>query len=313
MAIVIIAPAKKNLDFWKQKIQEEARSRGLDVEVWIGEAVPDKENVKMAIVWKHPHQSLHQFPNLQLVSSMGAGVDHIISDPLLPAHWKVSRIVDEQLAQSMSNYLLAAVLNHHKRLLEYLPMQEKKEWGYSDEPERPVQVGILGMGHLGTDIAKKLLALGFPVSGYSQSKKQLPGVRSFAGEQELDEFLQEANVLICLLPLTGESRNFLNIRLFKKCRPGTFLINVARGEHLVEEDLISALERGYLSKALLDVFREEPLPSAHPFWRHPKIMITPHISSVTKPDAAIPQIVENYRRLQEGEKLQHTIARDKGY
>lgn len=313
MTLVIIAPSKKNLGLWKEKIKEEAQRNGLEMEVWIGEEVPDKEKVKMAVVWKHPQQSLHQFANLQLVSSMGAGVDHIISDPLLPAHWKIVRIVDEQLTASMSNYLLAAVLNHHKRLLEYLPMQKKKEWANNDEPERAVQVGILGMGNLGTDIAKKLVNLGFTVAGYSQRKKELEGVRSFTGEQELPQFLQAVNVIICLFPLTADTRGFLNKDLFKKCQPGTFLINVARGEHLVEEDLPPALEKGYLSGAMLDVFRKEPLPAEHPFWQHPQITITPHIASVTKPEAAIPQIVENYRRLQAGETLQNTIDPCKGY
>lgn len=313
MAIVLIAPTKKNLQDWQKKLQEEAATKGLEPEVWIGPEVPDAEKVEMAIVWKHPHESLYQFPNLKVVASMGAGVDHITADPSLSAHLLVTRIVDEQLANSMSNYLLAAVLNHHKRLWEYPSLQERKEWGYSDEPERPVQVGILGMGNLGKDIAKKLAYLGFEVVGYSHSRKELEGVRSFAGEEELPQFLQAVNVLICLLPLTRKTRNFLNIRLFEKCRRGTFLINVARGEHLVEEDLLVALDKGYLSKALLDVFRKEPLPTEHPFWERPEIMITPHISSVTNPDAAIPQLVENYHRLQEGKVLQNTIDRTKGY
>lgn len=313
MAIVLIAPAKNNLDYWKKKLQEEARQKGLNLEIWIGAEVPEVEKVQMAVVWKHPHESLYRFPNLKVVASMGAGVDHIMKDPSLPAHLAVTRIVDGQLAQSMSNYLLAAVLNHHKRLWEYLPLQEKKEWGYSDEPERSVQVGILGMGALGKDIAKKLHSLGFQVAGYSQSRKALDGVRSFAGEEELKPFLQLVNVLICLLPLTKETQNFLNIRLFEKCRKGTFLINVARGEHLVDEDLLMALDKGFLCGAMLDVFRKEPLPKEHPFWERPEVVLTPHIASITKPDAAIPQLVENYRRLQAGEALQNTINRSKGY
>lgn len=313
MAIVLIAPAKNNLDYWKRKLQEEADRRSFDLEVWIGEEVPAVEKVQMAVVWKHPHESLYQFPNLKVVASMGAGVDHILKDPSLPAHLAVTRIVDVQLAQSMSNYLLAAVLNHHKRLWDYLPLQEQKKWGYSDDPERSVQVGILGMGALGKDIAIKLSSLGFSVAGYSHSRKELEGVRSFAGKEELQPFLQAVNVLICLLPLTRETRNFLDIHLFEKCRVGTFLINVARGEHLVEEDLLKALDKGYLSGAMLDVFRNEPLPKEHPFWEHTGIAITPHIASITKPDAAIPQIVENYRRLRSGETLKNQIDPAKGY
>lgn len=313
MGIVLIAPAKKNLAYWKEELQKEAERQGHKLEVWIDPEVDQPEKVRMAVVWKHPHGSLYRFPELKVVASMGAGVDHILKDPSLSAHWQVSRIVDEQLSQSMSNYLLAAVLNHHKRLLDYLPLQQRREWGYSDEPERGIQVGILGMGALGKDIARKLLHLGFPVAGYSQSRKDVAGVRSYAGEEELPAFLNKVNVLICLLPLTPETRDFLNLSLFRQCRPGTFLINVARGEHLVEEDLPPAIARGYLCGAMLDVFRQEPLPAEHPFWSHPAIFITPHIASITKPDAAIPQIVENYFRLQQGKPLKNTIDRTKGY
>lgn len=312
MGIVLIAPAKKNLEYWKEELQKEAGRQGHSLDVWISPEVEQPEKVRMAVVWKHPHSSLYRFPELKVVASMGAGVDHILKDPSLPAHWQVSRIVDEQLSGSMSNYLLAAVLNHHKRILEYLPLQQRKEWGYSDEPERRVHVGILGMGALGRDIAGKLAHLKFRVAGYSQSRKEVTGVVSYRKE-ELPAFLERVNVLICLLPLTPETRDFLNLSLFEMCRPGTFLINVARGEHLVEEDLPPAIAKGYLCGAMLDVFRHEPLPAEHPFWSHPDIFITPHIASITKPDAAIPQIVENYFRLQQGKPLQNTIDRTKGY
>ncbi|WP_017729863.1 2-hydroxyacid dehydrogenase [Nafulsella turpanensis] len=313
MAIVLIAPKKNNLKYWQEKLREEASRQGEEVPVWVWPEVPEPEKIKMAVVWKHPHQSLYQFPELRLVSSMGAGVDHIMQDKNMPSHWQITRIVDEQLTRSMSNYLLAAVLGYHKRMEEYPLLQQQNKWGYSDEPERPIRIGILGMGTLGTDIARKLVALGFPVSGYSHSRKEVPGVRSFAGQPELLDFLQQVNVLICLLPLTSETRGFLNLQLFKNCRKGTFLINVARGEHLVEDDLLQALEKGYIGTALLDVFQKEPLPEVHPFWNHPSILITPHIASVTQPDAAIPQIIANYLRMMAGEKLQNQVDRQKEY
>ena len=313
MAIVLIAPQKNNLHYWQENLSREIRRRNLEVPVWLWPEVTKPEEVSMAVVWKHPRQSLYHFPNLQLISSMGAGVDHILQDQEMPDEWKVSRIVDGQLTRSMSNYLLAAVLNYHKRLSDYPILQERRKWGYSDEPERKLHVGVLGMGALGKDIAQKLSALGFSVSGYSNSPKEMEGIQSFAGKERLLPFLRQVNVLICLLPLTSQTREFLNIDLFKNCQPGTFLINVARGEHLVEEDLLLALEKGYIGSALLDVFKQEPLPESHPFWSHPSIVITPHIASITQPDAAIPQIIENYRRLIDGEVLQNQVSRQKEY
>lgn len=313
MAIVLIAPTKNNLAYWKDLLEAEFEKTGLKVPVLIGADVENPEEVKMVVLWKHEPESLYRFPNLQLVSSMGAGVDHILKDKRLPEKWEIVRIVDPNLTQSMSNYLLAGVLNFHKKLWELRRKQEKREWAYSDEPERPVNAGILGMGELGTDIAQKLAALGFKVSGFSNSRKEVPGVKSFRGVQEFPAFLNEMNLLICLLPLTPETKGFLNRELFKKCNPGTFLINVARGEHLVEEDLVEAIEEGWLSGAMLDVYHQEPLPEDHPFWSNPDIIITPHIASVTIPEAATPQIAENYRRMQEGKELLNQINRRKGY
>lgn len=313
MAIVILAPTKNNTGYWKEGLEAEFRKAGLNVSVETDPDSNNPEDIKMAVVWKHKPEWLYRYPNLQVVSSMGAGVDHIIADEKLPQDWKIVRIVDPHLTQSMSNYLLAGVLNYHKKLWELKGKQEKKEWAHSNEPERPVVAGILGMGELGADIAKKLSALGFQVCGYSNSKKDIPGVKSFAGEQELAGFLQEINVLICLLPLNTHTKGFLNRELFEQCRRGTFLINVARGEHLAEEDLLWAIEHGRISGAMLDVFHQEPLPKDHPFWNHPDILITPHIASVTLADAAIPQIAENYQRILSGEKLINQIDRLKGY
>lgn len=313
MAIVLIAPAKDNLDYWQKALKAEATKIGINTPIWVGPEVEDPSRVKMALVWRHQPQSLYQYPNLELISSMGAGVDHIMKDKNMPAHWKISRIVDPQLTQSMSNYLLAAVLSAHKRLDKWREAQAQKEWAHSDEPELPLSIGVLGMGELGSDIALKLAGLGLPVYGYSNRPKSLKGVESMAGEDQLEPFLDSVNVLICLLPLTEKTKDYLNKDFFSKCREGTFLINVARGQHLVEEDLLWALDQGFLSRALLDVFREEPLPSGHPFWEHPAISITPHIASVTEPAAAIPQMMENYRRLLNKEEPANVIDRGRGY
>ena len=313
MSLVIIAPSKNNTDYWKERLQEELRERGVEdaVEIWPQVEKPDE--VLMAVTWKHPQQSLYTYPHLKVVSSMGAGVDHILKDEHLPLHWQIVRIVDPQLTRGMSNYLLAAVLNYHKQIYHFYDLQQTHSWGYSETPEIDLQPGILGLGELGTDIGIKLNTLGFKVSGYSRSRKELEGIITFAGEDELEAFLQQTNLLICLLPLTPETRDFLNIDFFRKCKKGTYLINVARGSHLVEEDLLQALDEGLLAGATLDVFRQEPLPQDHPFWDHPKVLITPHIASVTNPDAAIPQVAENYVRMLQAKPLQNKVDRTAGY
>lgn len=313
MSLVIIAPSKNNTGFWQNRLREELQQMGLEVKVEIWPEVEKPEEVLMAVTWKHPKQSLYAFPHLKLISSMGAGVDHILKDEHLPFHWQVVRIVDKQLTNSMSNYLLAAVLNYHKQMYHYYDLQQERKWGYTETPEINLQPGILGLGELGTDIALKLKGLGFEVAGYSRTPKELEGIATYSGTEELPEFLQQVNLLICLLPLTTETKGFLNLDLFRQCRKGSYLINVARGEHLVEEDLSKALDEGLLSGATLDVFKQEPLPKEHPFWENPRILITPHIASVTNPDAAIPQVAENYRRLVKGEALNNKIDRLAGY
>lgn len=313
MSLVIVAPSKNNTTYWQQSLQQVLREKGVEVKVEVWPEVEKPEEVLMAVTWKHPRNSLYAFPHLKLVSSMGAGVDHILKDEALPLHWSIVRIVDPQLTSSMSNYLLAAVLNYHKQIYHYYALQQAHRWGYSENPEIMLKPGILGMGELGCDIAVKLKALGFDVAGYSRSAKKVEGISCFAGEQELEAFLEKVNLLICLLPLTPQTKDFLNLDLFRKCRKGTYLINVARGQHLVEEDLISALDEGLLAGATLDVFRQEPLPEDHPFWRHPNILVTPHIASVTNPDAAIPQVAENYMRMLKGEPLLNQVDRKSGY
>ena len=171
----------------------------------------------------------------------------------------------------------------------------------------------MGLGQLGADAAKKLYQLGFQVTGWSRTPKKVDGVQSFAGDGALNDFLSLANVLICLLPLTPATKGILNYKTFEKLPAGSYLINVARGAHLVEQDLLEALETGRISGACLDVFQVEPLPVGHPFWNHPKIIITPHISSLTYPKAVVPQIVENYHRTKLGKPLLNQVDIERGY
>ncbi|MGY6521084.1 MAG: 2-hydroxyacid dehydrogenase [Mongoliitalea sp.] len=305
MGLAIISPGK-NVDAWIQNFKRLDPS----VQIQVYPEITDYAAVEAVLLWNHPPGLLSEFPNLKLICSMGAGVDHILKDPALPLHVPITRIVDEKLTWSMTNYVIMGVLNHHRQYERYQQQQLQKVWDMSN-PELAVKIGILGVGALGHDIADKLQYMGFPVLGFGNSPKTLTYPYYFGNQ--LQDFLSEINVLVCMLPLTPQTEGFLNLQLFEKCTPGTFLINVARGKHLIEQDLLVALEKGYLSGALLDVFQEEPLPSIHPFWEDTRIRITPHIASVTNPNAAAPQVMENYQRMKKSQPLINQINRIKGY
>lgn len=307
MSLVIIAP-ERDASEWVEGIA--AQDNNITVEVWPD--VKDNEKVIGAVVWNHPEGSLRDFPNLKFISSMGAGVDHVLKDASLP-QVPIVRIVDEDLTRAMTQYIIAAVAYFHRRLDKYTADKKNAIWDQEAPPEVPLSIGILGMGVLGTDAAHKLASLGFDVCGYSNSPKNLKGIKSFHGEEGFQPFIDSINMLICLLPLTEQTKDILNIDLFRKMQKGSYLINVARGGHLVENDLLLALEKGYLAGAFLDVYQEEPLPQDHPFWKHPKIMMTPHIASITNPQAAIPQVVRNYQAATRGENLQNKVDLIKGY
>ncbi|GAA0877145.1 glyoxylate/hydroxypyruvate reductase A [Algoriphagus jejuensis] len=282
-----------------------------EIDIQVYPAIDRPDEVEMAMVWQHPPGYLRELPNLKLISSLGAGVDHILSDPAVPESLPIVRIVDEKLTWSMTNYVVMGVLNFHRQITRYQADQQRKVWDMS-MPEIPVKVGVMGVGALGGDVMDKLDFMGFRVFGYGFSDKEDFRFPYFS-KNKLQEFLDEINVLVCLLPLTPDTENILSLELFQKCKPGTFLVNVARGKHLVEADLIPALDAGYLSGALLDVYRTEPLPESHPFWEERRIQLTPHIASVTNPQAAAPQIIENYKRLKANQPLFNLVNRQRGY
>jgi glyoxylate/hydroxypyruvate reductase len=306
MSLAIISPGR-NPAIWIDAL----RYHQPDIAIQVYPDISRPEEVEMALLWQHPPGYLSTLPNLKLISSLGAGVDHILSDPAVPESMPIVRIVDEKLTWSMTNYVVMGVLNFHRQITRYQADQKRKVWDMSN-PEIPVRVGVMGVGALGGDVLDKLNYLGFPVAGFGFSeKKDFP--YPYFSKNRLQDFLSQINVLICLLPLTPETEGVLNLELFENCTPGTYLINVARGKHLVEEDLIPALERGFLSGALLDVYRKEPLPADHPFWEESRIQLTPHIASVTNPQAAAPQIIENFRRLKANQPLQNLVNRHRGY
>ena len=308
MPLALITPFRKDIEIWKKEILL------LDpaMEVYIYPDIPDRTKITAALLWKQPENTFSEFPQLQWVSSLGAGVDHILSDPNLPGHITITRITAHQLAREMARYIIMGVLNYQKNHIKYVKDQGHKRWQPRPAKE-DLCIGLLGLGWLGGHVAKMLCDLEFEVIGFSTSKKDLPGVITYHGTDQLENFQAKVDVLINLLPLTPATRGILGADFFRKLRKPVYLINVARGEHLVEKDLLGSLQNGQLTGALLDTFSEEPLPEEHPFWTHPKITITPHIASWTDPATAAEQLVENYHRMCSGKELLNKIDRNKGY
>lgn len=306
MSIAIISPGR-DVSSWVNTFNK--FDPGIGIQIFPD--ISDKNSVELAILWQHPKGILKEFPNLKLICSMGAGVDHILSDPEIPLSLPITRIVDPGLTVPMTNYVIMATMNYHRQLYRYQSNQKKKVWDMSN-PELETNVGVMGVGALGGDVIEKLRFLGFTVYGYGNSPKKETDYPYFFGH-ELPQFLKHVNLVICMLPLTPSTENFLNMGFFRKCNKGTYIINVARGNHLVEDDLLTAIDQGIISGAFLDVFRKEPLPQDHPFWNSEKITITPHIASVTNPNSAIPQIIENYKNLKNNKPLINQINPNLGY
>jgi len=230
---------------------------------------------------------------------MGAGVDHFFLDSSLPDNVTICRVVDSLLTAAMREYVILHTLRYHRNLPELEQQQKNHTWNELADKQihaKDQTIGLLGLGVLGKSCATLLAEMKFRVYGWSRSPKNIDGVSCFHGEEELKTVLQNSKILVCLLPLTKETKGILNACLFSELPKGACLINAARGQHLVEEDLLNALDSGQLSYATLDVFNEEPLPVQHPFWEHPKITITPHNASITDPKSVSKQIHENIRR-----------------
>jgi glyoxylate/hydroxypyruvate reductase len=284
----------------------------LEVRVW--PEIGNPAEIDYALVWRPEAGFLASLPNLKLILSLGAGVDHLLGDPRLPRHLPIVRLVDPHMTDAMSEYVALQVLRLHRRDLDYRAQQEAGIWHEFDQKNAVERrVGILGLGELGQDAAKKLKALGFDVAGWSRSEKIVAGIGCHAGAAGLAQLLGRSEILVCLLPLTAETEGIMNASTLALLPKGAALVNAARGAHLVEEDLLAALASGQISAAVLDVFREEPLPAGHPFWRHPRIVITPHVAAFTNPATAAPIILDNIRRFEEGRPLLNRVDPARGY
>ncbi len=288
------------------------RVPGFDMRVW-----PDTgaaADIDAALVWNHPPGALKAFPKLRAILSLGAGVNHILDDPEIPSDIPIARIVDPGLATGMAEYAALAVLRYHRNFDVYERQQRDRRWRRLPIPVTTARrVGVLGLGEIGSACARTIGGLGFPVAGWSRTPKSLPGVACYAGPDGLAPFLNGTDILVCVLPLTAATRGIINQTTLAKLPRGAFLINIARGAHVVDQDLIAALDSGQLAGATLDVFAHEPLPSEHPFWSHPKVTLTPHIASITNPETAADGVAENLRRLHDGRPLLNLADRARGY
>jgi glyoxylate/hydroxypyruvate reductase A len=311
MAVVLyVSPRADEAGEWGRLLRE--RLPGLDFRVH-----PDPRpstDIEVVLAWKPPHGLLARFPNLKLICSLGMGVDHLLDDPHLPRGVPLARLVDRNMAEQMSEYALYAVLHFHRRFDVYQRFQRASRWEELPLPHTAQRgVGVMGMGVVGEDCARKLAALGLRVAGWSRTPKHLDGVRCFHGRDQLAQFLSQSEILVLALPLTPDTRGLLDATALRALPPAACVVNMARGKLIVEADLLRALDSGQLAGAFLDVTEEEPLPPGHPFWQHPAVWITPHIAGLTNPATAAGAIAENIRRLEASESLLDLVDPALGY
>ncbi|PMR66942.1 2-hydroxyacid dehydrogenase [Halomonas heilongjiangensis] len=283
----------------------------LDFRVWPDAG--DLDEVEYLIAWQAPADFIAQLPRLKVFFSSGAGVDHV-DFSAVPAHIPIVRMVEPGIIDGMVEYVSLMVLALHRDFFDYVEAKAARTWDPLEVPPASSRtIGVMGMGSLGCAVLERLANYGFRLRGWNRSLRHLDGVESFSGPEQLQPFLEGCDVLICLLPLTSATQGILNRELFSALPAGAALINVGRGPHLVDADLLEALDSGLLSRAILDVTDPEPLPPEHPFWAHPRVFLTPHVASMTQPESAAPILLENLRRHQGGEPLANVIDRSRGY
>lgn len=276
--------------------------------------IKNKEDVEFAICWKPEKNVLKEFPNLKVIQSVGAAVDHITETQEIDDNIIISKIVDTYLTNDMFEYTLTAVMAFIKDVNYYSINKCKKDW----KPKyykriNDTKICILGLGEIGSYVGKKLAEIGFNINGWSKSKKDIKGINSFHGKENLYNAIENCDILVNILPVTEETKDILNYNLLSKLNEGGFLINIGRGEHLVEKDLLKLIDEEHLYGASLDVFRNEPLDADDKLWDYPTVTITPHIAGITNVESASKTISENYIRMQKDEDILHRVSLAKGY
>lgn len=287
--------------------------RAPDVPFRLWPDIGNPADVRHLVAWVPPDDIATIFPNLELVFSVGAGVDQFDTSKV-PAHIPLVRMLEPGIAETMIEYVAMAVLGLHRDLLDFISQQKLQVWReIRITPAKRRRVGVMGLGQLGQAVLERLKAFGFPLAGWNRSPRAIEGVTCYAGADALPDFLAQADILVCLLPLTDQTRGILNADLFARLPRGAGLVNVGRGPHLVEADFLAALDGGALSGAVLDVTDPEPLPPGHPFWSHPRILLTPHNASMTTPDTAVDFVLDVIARHRRGEELPGRVDRERGY
>lgn len=277
------------------------------------DSLGDTDDIEIALAWKPPAGLIRTFRNVRLIVSLGMGVDHLLADDTLPDVPMV-RIMDDGLVGQMSEYALYWALRHHREIDRYAGLQAQGKWqplDFVDTIDR--RVGVMGLGTIGQDTARKFAMLGFPTAGWSRTARTLDGIETFHGSDGFQRFLARCDILVDVLPLTRETRGLLDAAAFARLPRGAYFINMARGGHVVDEALLAALDSGHLSGAALDVFNTEPLPAGHPYWTHPRVHVTPHIAGATNPRTASPGVIDNIKRLRAGRELIHRVDPRTGY
>ena len=312
---LLVAMTGWHVEDWRARFRAELPDMPV---VILGEAF-DRRAVHYVASWKHPPGSLGGLPNLAAIFSLGAGVDHLMTDDGLP-DVAIARVVDPDLTTRMGEYIMLHCLMALRQQRRYDAQQRAASW--EDDRNQPaarsVRVGVMGLGELGRDAVRKLKVMGFDVAGWSRSPKAVEGLDTFVGANGMAAFLARTDILVCLLPLTLETRGVINAKLLAGLAQdgrlrGAFLINAGRGGLQVEADILAALEAGTLKGATLDVFETEPLPAESPLWSHPAVTVTPHNAAMSEPEAVASLIAAQIRRLEAGEPLEHLVDPKRGY
>ncbi|WP_242127799.1 glyoxylate/hydroxypyruvate reductase A [Sphingobium sp. Sx8-8] len=273
----------------------------------------DPAAIRYLAAWDPSADLLARLSGLEILFSVGAGIDQFDMGKL-PPHVRLVRMIEPGITEGMVEYVCGAVLTLHRKLIDYRIAQQEHRWApVKLVPAAARRVGVMGLGQLGQAVLRALRPFGFALSGWSRSRRDIEGVNCHAGEAELPAFLSGCDILICLLPLTAETRGILCRDTLSQLPDGAALVNVGRGGHLVEHDLLSLLEEEHLSAAILDVTEPEPLPEQHPFWDHPRILLTPHIASMTRADSAARALIANIRKFEAGLPMDGEVRPDRGY
>lgn len=300
----------KNETPWRQALELALPG----VRVYAHGEVPVPNRVSMVLCWYPEKNLLSQYPNLKLIQSVGAGIDHLFGLDPAATTVRVARIVDPALSRDMYEFTLAIILDQMKNLSKYWTDKTSTVW--KPRPYKRIsetKIAIIGLGKIGAEMAISFSRMGFIVSGYSSSAKALANVDTYYGVDQLELALSDADFVLNILPLTVSTKGFFDLSFFRRCKKGAFFINVGRGAHLVGDDLETAIDEQRISGAFLDVFTEEPLPRNHSFWSNPSIRISPHVAAVTNIETAIQQIAENYRRIESNMTPLNEVSIDKGY